>query len=95
VQLGDDVRYCVTYTGDFREPPFGNEVLQRLGEREEILGRASVGLGTIWIAAAQRRALAEFPQQESDFRGRKGWHLRKSVFTPTTLDTNFSALDSG
>ena len=47
VQLSNDVRNRVTYPGNFLEPPLRNDVLQWLGECQEVLGCADIGFGSV------------------------------------------------
>jgi hypothetical protein len=62
MQLGDDIRDSLADPRNFLKPSVRNEIVQRLCNRQEVLGRARVRPGTIGIAPTQCRSLAEFPE---------------------------------
>jgi hypothetical protein len=69
VKLRDDVGDSVTDPWDVLKPTFGNERVDRQRRCRKVLRRAEIGFGTIGVASAQCRALAEFSQQSGDRLG--------------------------
>ena len=66
VQLGDDVRDRLADARNFGEPAFLDQQVERNGEGGQAVRRTRVGLGPVWIAAAQRAPLRVFTQQSRD-----------------------------
>src|SRR4051812_50070272 len=74
MQLGDDVGDGITDAGNFLQAILRNQVFQWLCERQEVLRRARIRLGKVWVATAQGRTLPEFSEQVGDLRCGKTWH---------------------
>jgi hypothetical protein len=66
LQRGYDVGDGFAHTGDLGETSFGNQHIKWDGEGGQTICRAGVGLGSIWIAAAQRGSLRILAKQPGD-----------------------------
>jgi hypothetical protein len=83
VQLGDDVGDRLADAGDVLEPAFRNKHFEREGESGQAVRRARVGLGSVWVAAAQRGSLRILAKQTGDLL-RVGPGHRVSVNRPSS-----------
>jgi hypothetical protein len=68
VKLGDNVGNGLADTGNISQPILGDEAIERLGDRRQILGCPDIGLGPIGISTGESRAAAIFSQKLRYFR---------------------------
>jgi hypothetical protein len=66
LQLGDDVGDGFADARNFGEPALGDQHIERDGEGGQTVRRARVGLGSVWVAAAQRASLRVLAKQTGD-----------------------------
>ena len=66
VKLGNDIGDGVANPWDFLQATLRHDVLQGLGEGQEIFGCPRIGLGTVGIATTQGGPLPEFVQKSGN-----------------------------
>ena len=74
VKLGDNVGDRLADAGDFLEPVFGDQHMQRDGKGCQAVGGPGIGFCPVGVAAAQGGALRIFPQQICYTTGVEGRH---------------------
>ena len=80
VEFGDDGGDGVADAGDFRQPAFFDQAVERLGAQGQVFGGAGIGARTVRVAAFQLHALAELPQHLRNCGGIRFCHVLLTVF---------------
>ena len=83
----DDLGNRIADAWNVGKPPFGDELIERHGERRQAVGGPCIGLAAIGIAAAERRALGKLAQELGyGLAGERRRHnpAQRKVATPRT-----------